>query len=83
MATKLNKCLNSLVGVTIGIGVIFACCFVVSAADVQGKVTSYGLFKVSGKEEVVNSPETPSGITRIPAYTPILITPTDRVPAKI
>jgi hypothetical protein len=49
----------------------------------QGKVTSYGLYRVSGKEEVIHSPETPSGITRIPAGTPILIVSTNRVPAKI
>jgi hypothetical protein len=49
----------------------------------QGKVTSYGLFRVSGKEEIIHSPETPSGITRVPAGTPILIASTNRVPAKI
>lgn len=62
---------------------LFACCSVITAADIKGKVVSYGLFKVSGKDEIVKSPQTPSGITRIPAGTPILTMSTNRVPAKI
>ena len=58
-------------------------CSVVNAAEVHGKVMSYGLFKVSGKEEIVKSPDTPSGVTRIPAGTPMLLISTNRVPAKI
>lgn len=49
----------------------------------QGKVTSCGLFRFSGKEEIIQSPQTPSGITRVPAGTPILIASTNRIPAKI
>jgi hypothetical protein len=62
---------------------LFACCLCATAADIKGKVASYGLFKISGKEEVVKSPKTPSGVTRISAGTPILTKSTNRVPAKI
>src|SRR5207249_296509 len=54
-----------------------------TAEEVQGKVLSYGLFRFSGKEEIVNSPETTSGVTRVPAGTPILIASTNRIPAKM
>jgi hypothetical protein len=60
-----------------------ACCSLASAPTVQGKVTSYGLLKLSGKEEIVKSPETTSGFTRIPANTPFIVTSTNRVPANI
>jgi hypothetical protein len=56
---------------------------VASAGETQGKVASYGLFKTSNKEEIVKSPETTSGVTRIPAGTPILTISTNRIPAKI
>src|SRR5262245_36041634 len=62
---------------------IVACYCIASSPAIQGKVTSCGLFRVSGKEEIIHSPETPSGITRIPAGTPVLIASTNRVPAKI
>ena len=58
-------------------------CSVEAAADIQGKIVNYGLFKVSGKEEILKSPETPSGVTRVPAGTPILTATTNRIPAKI
>jgi hypothetical protein len=60
-----------------------ACLSGASASEIKGKITSYGIFKISGKEEIVKSPETTSGITRIPAGTPTLTTSTDRIPAKI
>lgn len=41
------------------------------------------MFIVSGKEEIIQSPETPSGITRVPAGAPIFISVTNRIPAKI
>jgi len=64
--------------------VLFATgCSFARAADMKGRVVSYGIFTVSGKEEIVKSPETPSGITRIPAGTPILTTSTNRIPAKL
>ena len=62
---------------------LFACCSVASAAEAQGKVTSYGVFRLSGKEEVVKSPDTPTGVTRIAADTPVLIAPTNHIPAKM
>lgn len=52
-------------------------------ADVTGRVTSYGIFKITGKMEIVESPQTPNGFTSIPANTPMLITATNRIPAKI
>lgn len=58
-------------------------CSVALAAEAQGKVLSYGLFRFSGKEEVVKSPETTSGVTRVPAGTPILVASTNRIPARI
>jgi len=64
--------------------VLLALCFSSArAADMKGKVVSYGIFTVSGKEETVKSPETPSGVTRIPAGTPMLTVATNRIPAKL
>jgi Domain of unknown function (DUF3859) len=64
--------------------VLFAtCCSFVRAADMKGKIVSYGIFTVSSKEEFVTSPETPSGVTRIPLGTPILTTATNRIPARM
>jgi hypothetical protein len=59
------------------------CCSFARAADMKGKVVSYGIFTVSGKEEIVRSPETPSGVTRIPAGNPLLTAATNRIPAKL
>jgi Domain of unknown function (DUF3859) len=59
------------------------CCLFARAADMKGKVVSYGIFTVSGKDEIVRSPETPSGVTRIPAGNPLLTAATNRIPAKI
>jgi Domain of unknown function (DUF3859) len=60
-----------------------ACVCIASSPTMQGKVTSCGLFRFSGKEEIIQSPETPSGITKVPAGTPILIASTNRIPAQI
>jgi len=59
------------------------CCSSVKAEDAQGKVLNYGLFKPSGEEKIVKSPETTSGFTRIPAGTSILIASTNRIPARL
>lgn len=58
-------------------------CSFARAADIQGKILNCGLFRFSGKEEVVKSPETTSGVTRVAPGTPILVASTNRVPAKI
>ena len=58
------------------------CITVSTAAEVKGRVLNYGVFKRSEKEEVVKTPETTSGITRIPSGIPILTTATNRIPAK-
>ena len=61
-----------------------ACCSIASALTIhreKSRDTDYSKFL--GKEEIVKSPETPSGITRIPAGAPFIATSTNRVPAKI
>jgi hypothetical protein len=52
---------------------------------IQGKVTGYGIFRVSkeAKEIIIKSQETPSGLSRAQFGLPILITPTNRVAAKM
>ena len=59
------------------------CCCVAAAAEIQGKILNCGLFRFSGKEELIKTPETSSGFTRVPAGTPILVASTNRIPAKI
>jgi hypothetical protein len=54
-----------------------------SGADVQGKVLNYGIFKKADKEEIIKTPETPSGVTRVPAGTLAIVSATNRIPAKI
>ena len=49
----------------------------------QGKVTNYGLLRFSDREEIIRTPETPSGITRVTAGTPIFVVTTNQIPAKI
>jgi hypothetical protein len=63
---------------------IFAtCCCIAATIGIQSKVLNYGIFRFSPKEEVISSPETPSGITRIPAGAPILVSATNQIPARI
>lgn len=62
---------------------MFAFCTLASTPGTQGKITDFGIFRFSSKEEVIKSPETPSGVTRIPAGAPILVCSTNVIPAKI
>jgi hypothetical protein len=51
--------------------------------DIEGKVVNYGIFTFAPKEMAIKSPETPSGVTRVTVGTPILVSATNRIPAKI
>ena len=53
-----------------------------NAAEVQGKVLTYGLVKRTTEEVVVKTPETTSGATRIPSGFPAITPQTNRIPAK-
>jgi len=55
----------------------------VLAADVTGKVLAYGIYKRAEKEELIKTPETPSGVTRRPVGTMYIATTTNRIPARI
>ena len=60
-----------------------ACLSISLAADIQGRVLMSGIFKISKEVESVKSPQTPSGLTSVPANTPILISQTNRIPARL
>jgi Domain of unknown function (DUF3859) len=62
---------------------IVPCCCLAESPVVEGKVTSFGLFKFPSKPQIVSTPETPGGATGRLTDAPILITATNRVPAKI
>jgi hypothetical protein len=59
------------------------CCAVASTQGIQGKITGFGIFRFASKEEFIKSPETPSGVTRVTVGTPILVSATNVIPAKI
>jgi hypothetical protein len=59
------------------------CCAIASTQGIQGKITDFGIFRFASKEEVIKSPETPSGVTRVTTGTPILVCATNIIPAKI
>ena len=61
------------------------CVSVAGLPPVQGKVLCYGIIGVRGdtKEITVKSPETLSGFSRRSDREPILLVPTNRIPAKI
>jgi hypothetical protein len=52
------------------------------AGEPKGRILRYGIFKRAEKEQVIRTPETPSGVTRIPAGYPMITTITNRVPAR-
>lgn len=52
------------------------------AGEAKGHILKYGIFKRAEKEEIIKTPETPSGVTRIPAGYMTLTTTTNRVPAR-
>ena len=49
----------------------------------EAKIINYGTYRVLGKEEIVRTPETTSGLTRISAGTILLTSQTNRIPAQI
>ncbi len=63
--------------------IFVTCCCVASTIGIQSKILNCGIFRFSSKEEVISSPETPSGITRVPAGAPIFVSATNRIPARI
>ncbi len=60
-----------------------ACCVFASVSGIQGKVTSFGIFRFTGQDEVIKTPETSSGVTRAVSGTRILVSATNVIPAKI
>src|SRR5262245_51319061 len=64
------------------LGFVALCVTQLVAAEAKGKILKAGIFKRAEKEEIISTPETPSGITRIPAGYLILATDTNRIPAR-
>src|ERR1041385_3501311 len=63
---------------------VFLLSFAVApAADVQGKVLMSGIFKMSKEVESIKSPQTPSGLTSASAGKFVLISQTNRIPARL
>ena len=54
-----------------------------SGAEVRGTVLNYGIFKKDMPEQVVRTPGTSSGVTRVGIGPREIITQTNRIPAKI
>jgi hypothetical protein len=59
------------------------CVAIASTQGIQGKITNFGIFRSASKEEVIKSPQTPSGVTRVDVGGPILVCATNIIPAKI
>jgi len=59
-----------------------AFCSIAATPTVQGRITSYGLFRFPSKPVFENAPGAPEGISGKLARAPILISETNRVPAK-
>jgi hypothetical protein len=59
------------------------CCCLATTTAVLGKVTSYGLFRFTTKPGITDAPELPGGAQGVVASMPVLISATNRVPAKI
>src|SRR5712672_2575972 len=67
---------SNMKGLSLFSALICLSCSAAMSAAVEGKILSYGLFRFSGKEEIVKSPETTSGVTRVAPGTPILVAST-------
>jgi hypothetical protein len=52
------------------------------AGEPEGKILAYGIFKPVEKQ-LIKTPETPSGITRIVDDTLLLVASTNRIPARL
>ena len=65
------------------LSILFGFCFVSFGDEVQGKVTSYGIFKVTEQREIEPAPQTPTGANQRLLAGPVLVTSTNRIPAKI
>ena len=52
-------------------------------AEIKGKVLSYGIFGFQGEVQKVKTPGTPSGSVGVINGVPVLMTATNRIPAKI
>jgi len=67
----------------VAIGFVALCVTYVNAGEPKGRILKYGIFKQTEKEEIIRTPETPSGVTRIPAGYMSIVTVTNRIPARI
>jgi hypothetical protein len=52
------------------------------AGEPKGQILNYGIFKRSASEEIIKTPETPSGVTRIPTGHLTFSMTTNRIPAR-
>jgi hypothetical protein len=52
-------------------------------ADIQGRVTSFGIFSLSGQETILKGRKAPTGVSIIPANAPVLVMATNMIPARL
>jgi len=52
------------------------------AGEPRGQILKYGIFKRAAQEQIIKTPETPSGVTRVPAGNLTVSTTTNRIPAR-
>src|SRR5579872_4209721 len=63
---------------------LISCCATAKPPGIQGSIVNYGIFTFTDSNFAIkNTPETASGITRIPIGKPVLVTTTNRIPAKL
>jgi hypothetical protein len=67
----------------IGLFLLTTACALAKPPGVEGKIVSHGIYVFSDNALTVKTPETTSGITRVPESKPVLVTETNRVAAKI
>jgi hypothetical protein len=59
------------------------CCFSVATADdARGKITDYGITKLSNEQMIIKDPHSPTGERRVPNAANVLVI-TNRIPARI
>lgn len=56
---------------------------IASTEGIESKVTHFGLYRIASQEEIIETPETSSGVTHIYAGRPVFINSTNVIPARI
>ncbi len=64
------------------LGLLVFCAVHLIAGEPKGRILKYGIFKRADREEIVETPETPSGVTRLPAGYLSIAVITNRIPAR-